>query len=496
MHNILKTLSLALCLTTASAGAQTIVNFTSDVVSTGYIGNGAQWDPYQLDYGTKKLTMTEEHWQTIYRRLDFMRPQLMRVVHNTASLMTDDYKLAPERNLDQVTHILDYCQSHGVTVIFGDWGWGLGKVPDFDKRKVELAADYVTWLIRDRGYSCIKYYNMVNEPNGFWSLTEGDYDMWRDLTLTFYNRLKKNKILDSITLVGPDVAIWTPDEVPWVERASRDVELGLYDIHTYPSKCTVNSGDYGRIIKAYLDAVPAAKKGGERPKMVMGEIGLKFVEPADSLYQQEMLRRAAARPYASTEDSQMFVFDYMYGTDMADAVMQTANAGFSGAIAWMLDDAMHTAGDSGDQLKTWGFWNILGRHFTEPGAEHLPSEPDGEAVRPWFYAWSLLTRFMPAGCDVYASKVDGAPCVKALKVKKDGRTMLAVLNTSKRAQQVKFRADERIANCKEYVYAEYRLNIKREGELEPNAVHPMLDLANGHSLEMPGESLFVFTDMD
>ena len=49
----------------------------------------------------------------------------------------------------------------------------------------------------------------------------------------------------------------------------------------------------------------------------MGEIGFKFVEPADSVCQRENLRRAATKPYASMDDSQMFVYDFMYGTDMA-----------------------------------------------------------------------------------------------------------------------------------------------------------------------------------
>lgn len=460
----------------------TTVTFSQEVTNSGYIGNGVQWDPYQLDYGSVKLQISEQDWQKIYHRLDFMRPQLMRVVHNTSSLILDN-QLFPEGNFDQIKHILDYCQSRGVIVVFGDWGWGLAdaKIPEYDKKKVELAADYVTWLIKEKGYTCIKYYNMINEPNGFWSTTEGNYALWHDITLCFYNRLKKNKMLSKVTLVGPDVAIWTPDEVTWLERANRELEFGLFDIHTYPSKCTVNSGEYSQIIKAYRDATPSGRK------IIMGEIGLKFVEPQDSLYQQEMLRRAAARPFASTEDSQMFIFDYMYGTDMADAVIQTANAGYSGSVAWMLDDAMHAAGDKGDQLKMWGFWNILGEEYF--GA-------DGEAIRPWFFAWSLLCRYMPTGCDVYASSVKGNIMVKALKVKHDGKTMLAVLNPTKKAQTVHIQGFDYLAPCKQFVFAEHKLNIKDECVLEPAKVIPELYFANGTDLDMPGESLFVFTDFD
>lgn len=59
--------------------------------------------------------------------------------------------------------------------------------------------------------------------------------------------------------------------------------------------------------------------------------------------------------------------------------------------AWDLDDAMHTKGDTGDktQMKRWGFWNILG---TE-----LHGNPADENIRPWYYAWSWLCRFMAGG---------------------------------------------------------------------------------------------------
>ena len=415
------------------AASQTIVEYAMDhIISNNYIGNGAQWDPYQLDYGHGKMQMVEAEWQKIYKRLDFMRPQLMRVVHNTAELMTTG-KLDPSENIDQVTHILNYCQKNNITVIFGDWGWGLAdaKANTYDKKKIEMAADYVTFLVKEKGYSCIKYYNMINEPNGFWSTTEGNYDLWRDITLCFYNRLKKNRMLSHIKLVGADLAIWTPAEVDWQEKASKDINLGLYDIHTYPSKVTVNSGQYGEICKAYKDAVPQGKQ------IVMGEIGLKFVEPTDSLYQQENLRRAAALPYASMDDSQMFIFDYMYGTDMADVLMQTANVGYAGCVAWMLDDAMHSA-EAPDKLKMWGFWNILGDEFF--GSEQ-------ENIRPWYYAWSLLCRYMPQGCSIYETKIKGNPNIKALAVKKDGKTMLAVLNVLKRPQKVTLQGKTNLASC-------------------------------------------------
>lgn len=56
------------------------------VVNDSYIGNGAQWDPYQLDYGKGKLEISEADWKKLYDRLDFMRPQFIRIMINTSEI--------------------------------------------------------------------------------------------------------------------------------------------------------------------------------------------------------------------------------------------------------------------------------------------------------------------------------------------------------------------------------------------------------------------------
>lgn len=186
------------------------------------------------------------------------------------------------------------------------------------------------------------------------------------------------------------------------------------------------------------------------------------------------------------DDSQMFIFDYMYGTDMADVLMQTANVGYAGCVAWMLDDAMHSA-EAPDKLKMWGFWNILGDEFF--GSEQ-------ENIRPWYYAWSLLCRYMPQGCSIYETKIKGNPNIKALAVKKDGKTMLAVLNVSKRPQKVTLQGKTNLASCKQYIYAEGRLKTSEEKILEPNNPHLHLNLVKGENIDMPGEALYIYTDFD
>ena len=124
------------------AASQTVVSVdTKQIINEGYIGNGAQWDPYQLDYGKGRLDISEADWKKMYDRLDFMRPQFIRVMTNTTSVMQDGV-LYPERGLEHLSHILDYCQSRDVTVMFGDWGGGM-----VDARKE---------VIREKSFRCCR----------------------------------------------------------------------------------------------------------------------------------------------------------------------------------------------------------------------------------------------------------------------------------------------------------------------------------------------------
>lgn len=467
-----------------SQSSTTFININSKmVINESYIGNGAQWDPYQLNYGKSDLKISKEDWQKLYDRLDFMRPQFIRVMTNTKSVI-ENGKLVPEKNLEQLTPILDYCQSRKVTVMFGDWGDGMvnQKYNSINESNLSMAVHYVDFLVSKKGYTCIKFYNLINEPNGFWSTTNGNYSLWAKAIQYFNNELKSLNLQNKVSLVGPDAAIWKADEAWWVDSCSTNMKdiIGLYDIHTYPSKITVNSGQYSKIIEAYKKFVPSNRK------IVMGEIGFKYVEAADSFYMKENLRRAKAKPHASVDDSQMFVYDYMYGTDMADALFQTINTGFSGSVVWMLDDAMHSK-ESPEKLKVWGFWNILGDEYF--GANE-------ELVRPWYYAWSLLTRYMPAGSKVYTVNISGNPSVKAIAVEKDGMRTIALVNVSKEVRMVKITDFEanKVSGVKEFIYAKGMLKTEGDHNLLPNFTNLTLNLEKGFEVNMPSESLIVYTN--
>ena len=455
----------------------TVTVDASSFVSEDYIGNGVQWDPYEVS------DISDADWQKLYSRLDFMKPQFIRMMHNIGE-KTENGVLIKEAGLEHLMHLLDYCQSRNITVMFGDWG---GSIADPEKGTINETllrniAVYLDFLINSKGYDCIKYYNLINEPNGYWSQTKGDYALWSRAVRFFWDEARKLGLDSKISMAAPDVAIWTDEETFWVSNTVRDFPeiTGIYDIHTYPSKITVNSGQYTEIIKAYKDASAPGSK------IVMGEIGFKYQEPEDAAYQAENLKRAGDLAHASTEDSQMFVYDYMYGTDMADAVFQTINAGYSGCVAWMLDDAMHYKEPG--KLKIWGFWNIFGDE--RYGAEH-------ETVRPWFYAWSLLCRYIPRGTDFYTVNVSDTDGIKAIAGVHDGKRTIAVVNVSKEEKAVKVTSDNLgdMDNVRKYIYGEGLFATEGDCTMHPSATDMDFSPSKGEILKLPGESLILLTEL-
>lgn len=455
----------------------TVTVDASSFVSKDYIGNGVQWDPYEVS------DISEADWKKIYNRLDFMKPQFIRMMHNIGE-KTENGVLLKEAGLEHLMHLLDYCQSRGITVMFGDWG---GSIADPEKGTINETllrniAVYLDFLINEKGYDCIKYYNLINEPNGYWSQTKGDYELWSRAVKFFWEEARKLGLDKKIKMAAPDVAIWTAEETFWVSNTVRDFPeaTGIYDIHTYPSKITVNSGQYTEIIKAYKDASAPGSK------IVMGEIGFKYREPEDAAYEAENLKRAENLSHASIEDSQMFVYDYMYGTDMADAVFQTINAGYSGCVAWMLDDAMHYKEPG--KLKIWGFWNIFGDECY--GAEH-------ETVRPWFYAWSLLCRYIPKGTDFYTVNVSGTDGIKAISGVHEGKRTIAVVNVSKEEKTVKITSDNlgNMDNVRKYIYGEGLFATEGDCTMHPAATDMDFSPSKGEILKLPGESLILLTEL-
>lgn len=478
------------CLLLASCReADVVLKVTDQVINSDYIGNGAEWDPYD-EAIVWEADLSDEDWNELFARVDRMRPGYVRCMINSPYLYWDASSRSYEktRNIQKISRLLQYCNDREITVVYGEFNPPEPDMKDSQKW-VEMSVNYLDYLVNGLGFDCIKHFVIFNEPDGDWATTDGDYELWKSMALRFDAEMERYQGLkEKVSLAAPDAVVhWVHPETgmnasDWMRRTSEELDgiVGVYDVHAYPGQTEVRDGSYARKLQALKALVPEGKR------ILLGEAGFKYENPEDSLMLAENLRRADEHPYAGGIDSNMMVYDHFYGLDMALLAMDVMNAGYSGMAVWMLDDAAHSVGDTGrkDSIKVWGFWNILG--------EEAFGRPSEEEIRPWYWAWSLMCRYFPKGCDINAVELTGSGEVRACAAESDGRHTVAVVNWSSEDVQISMQVPYTFLNASVYVYEESGAYRDTEGGLVPSYTGICGDAV---SVNVPAQSLTVITDI-
>ncbi len=412
------------------------VRVSQEVINPCYLGNGVEWDPYDeaVSWGHD---LTEADWDTLYARLDYMKPQYVRCMINSPFTYYTGSGFEDTRHADKLLKLLSYCQSRGVMVVYGEYNppaWEMKGSQEW----VEASVKHLNYLVDGQGFDCIRHFVIFNEPDGNWASTNGDFAFWKEMVRRFRAEMDKYPALkENVSLAGPDAVIdyrnpASPyDAAGWLKATVEEVpEIGIYDMHAYPGQRYVRSGEFEKTLRQM-------KALADKP-IILGEAGFKyFSDPADSSLAKEYWRRVEGHPFTKGSDCNMLVYDTFYALDMAVMLCSVMNSGFSGAAAWMLDDAMHSNGDSGltEDVKLWGMWNIL-------GAEVF-GDPSQEEIRPWYYTWSLMCRHFPAGSRILkleASLPDGVSATAARTP--SGTYSLAFVNVSDQPVELSVRLPE------------------------------------------------------
>jgi hypothetical protein len=459
-----------------SGPSTTVTVDTGDVLSASYLGTGVHLSPYDMP-------LTADDWSMITQRLGFMQPKFARVMINGDWYVSSfdgngkpvyDFDSAKMRGLYR---ILDYCQRNGITVVFGEWG-----------RPRELTATSPQWAemiarclshLYGKGYTCIRYDTLVNEPNGWWSgiADAGDdygvfFTRWRTGVLNLYAELSRQGLLSRVSVAGPD-ATGADHWVDWTasELAS---EVGIYDVHRYAVLADVEQGAFEGQMRARRQAIDAIDPLGRDKAFTLNEAGMIYghVNP----------------------DSQSLIDTHLYGVWMADMVIQSIRAGMAGQIEWDLDDAQHTGGGYGSyNLKKWGLWSSYGGRDGYPASDRDP--------RPWFYVWSLMSRYFPQGAQTLrttsSTSLDGIRSTAMRRENGSGYDLTVVLvNDSDTARSVTLVVPNARGTCtaNQYRYRDGYRPVDADLMPVPESTHA-LDLAAGIALSLEPRSVLLLTTM-
>ena len=273
----------------------------------------------------------------------------------------------------------------------------------------------------------------------------------------------------------------------WVSDAANDLgsDIGLYDVHTYPPLGQMFSGEYESVLKEMVSQVPTGSQ------IVLGEFGYQYASGTSNL-DRDLLNRNIQNINSDPnigDDSNTMVKEFFHGVDMMGMVMKIINAGYAGCANWSLDDAMHTMGSGREDFKVWGMWNIIGEEYLGDASQ--------EELRPHFYAYSLLTRYMQDGSTVYRVNVPKMVGFDAIAVEKNGKVMLAFNNMfiEDHTVNLKFANGLDLTGLKKFVYKEDGRKVDADGFPVPEEEGLTLD-ANGNVLTFPAQTFTVYTNFD
>jgi hypothetical protein len=273
----------------------------------------------------------------------------------------------------------------------------------------EGMGELVNHLVRTKGYKCIRWLAINNEPGwdwSWWQLPPGDKPM--PITPGF---AAVRKALDkrglTLPLSGPD---WT--DCPELEPAKIDFDpyIGAYDIHSYLAK--FDGGEQ----KGYPLSL-AEKRLGDWARWAHERNKPFFLSEVGTM----VFGWGKSDPGPGS---------YTSGLKDASIVVRGINAGADGFNRWSFTNR----GDLDGQWQLVDTWDIAGGKLRDTFTPHANA----------YFLWGLLSRFTALHSEVLATSVeggavDGVPRVLAAALRSPrGQSTILVVNEAESAWQGSF----------------------------------------------------------
>jgi hypothetical protein len=362
----------------------------------------------------------DRHWQELFKHaewlgLDWCRVELeQRIYEPRRGVFEWDN---PEMQV--LYRILDWADRRGVDVflqqMWGDVAWNAypGNAEDAVKRLrsapysipdwAQGIGDLVQHLVRVKGYKCIRWVSVANEPG------HDDFSWWQDSNMKsapFTPGLKAvREEFDrrglALPISGPD---WTdlPDLKP--AEVDFDAYIGAYDLHSYNAVMDSMDGSYNLTEAEQRMARWANWAHARNKPFFLSEFG------------------TMAFGWGNEDTGPAC---YQSGLKNASLVVRGINAGVDGFNRW----SFANRGDLDGQWQLVRTWDIDHNKLIDA----FTPQPNA------YYQFAMLTRFLPKHSGVLATRVEAPFTARdrklvatALRTPK-GNLTVVVVNESHRA---------------------------------------------------------------
>ncbi len=312
-------------------------------------------DPFATD--PDLFTFDSPEMESLYKVLDLAQEQQMEVCIVVWGCPTG-------------ISLLDPAYAHVKTCFMADpakSGWITGPV-DYDEWAENYAA-LIRHLIEVRGYSCVNEITPMNEPDGGPLLTSEEYIK---MAKVLDARFKKEGLREKVRFNLSDN---TDTRTFYLKDCAENLQevADIFNSHTYIfGYDTPNHVIYDWEKNNVNIALGAGKKH------LVGEFG-------------------SNQCVGATRQRDIDL--YARGVLMTRLVLNFFNAGAAGVSYWNLIDQYYGKDADYEQMQQLGLWKYIKEAYRTDSV-YTRISTDYE-VRPQYYVYGLLTRFVKPGADIY-----------------------------------------------------------------------------------------------
>ncbi len=358
--------------------ADVTITLTDEMVCADFQGFGYEDDGWFYNEHNAAHGVDEADAKIREARIEWMNPDNVRMFFwNTEWNPAQDWKTFDWENDNMRSHYrtLDLYQKIGteINVAGVEWG-GKDSWPDPKVHSRAIGA-LLEHLIKTKGYTCIKYWTLTNEPDGFFNQACGDFNKY----VQYHIEMKKE-----IARRGLDVKIVGSDDMvtDWFDRclntSAYDEVVDMYSTHIYIHKDKIDLANNifaERVGK--LEAKAGAGKGRGKP-FTIGEYGFRdhrFVPPYTNPFSE----------------------DYPYALHNQGFVIDGLNQGVASFQYWCIHEMYYI---DPDNRMLFGLWNYKDRDW---------------GIRPVYHSMANFCRLTEVGDTVYRCATT-QPDVKAARL--------------------------------------------------------------------------------
>jgi len=367
----------------------TTLRVTDEITCDSLMGFGFEDDGWFYNDVNKKFGVNEKDYKLNEDRIKWLEPDWIRMFFYHCEWQPEVLKTNftfESPNMKSHYKTLELYQEMNVPVVYAGTDWGQNTLYDNPEAFAFGIGEMFDYLIKEKGFTCVKYWTMLNEPDHAPTFSDKSFRTYILLYKLVKEEFKKRNL--NIKIIGSDDA----SNINWFRLCAFDNEY--YDlIDIMSSHRYFRPAEVGLMADYFAGRMEIMDAHYKKKPFITCEYGF-LANKTDSHYS----------PLMETYD---------YAILNAEFCIEMLNYGSAGASIWTSHSSYYA---EAGKLMDFGLWRYKDKNWSK---------------RPVFYSAAMFMRNVKAGQKAYKVISDNPQRVIAGKA---GNTVFWVNKSDKPAE--------------------------------------------------------------